>query len=142
MTNKILTSWHPAIRWLLLPIACLLFPMILSLIVSIFLPSEGDYIWGGYQVTGFLSCMYECLRSFLFGSGFIIPIIYLAPKYTKIILNIVRVIMLIIFTGILIWFFNQEHNFGLWDSIKYIGYSLCTILGLFVDKFCEINIED
>ncbi|MBF0784935.1 hypothetical protein E4T80_05560 [Muribacter muris] len=142
MSNKILTSWHPAIRWILLPITCILCPIILSIIVLILTPGEGNYVWDGrgyYYIGSLDAYWFACLRTIAFSSGFILPIIYLAPKYTKTIINVVRIIMLIVFIGLFIWLLNLDKTLGWWDIIKLTGHFLCLILGLFISKFFDIE---
>lgn len=143
MSDKILTSWHPAIRWLLLPIACILCPFILSMIVGLIMPIEGSHIWDGrgyYEIGSFDAYWYKCIQSFAFGAGFIIPIIYTIPSHTKTAVNIVRSIMLVIFIGLFIWLVNQDIGYSIWDYIKSMGHHLCLCLGLFIDKIVKIEI--
>ena len=87
MSEKLLTSWSPIIRWLLLPIVCILCPFILSIIYGLlFMPYEGQLISDGrgyYEVGGFDVYWFSCIQAFIFGAGFVLPIIYLAPSHTK-----------------------------------------------------------
>lgn len=143
MSNKILTSWHPAIRWLLLPIMCVICPFILGIVASIFVGFDAGKIFrvgaGSYEITSFDAYFYECLRTILFSSGFILPIIFLAPSHTKATINVVRSLIFIVFIGVFIWFLTLDRSFGFWDIAKLTGYFISLCVGLFVDKFFDIE---
>ncbi len=143
MSDKLLTSWSPIIRWLLLPVACILCPLILSIIYGFLMPNEGQLISAGrvyHEISSFDDYWYGCIQAFIFGAGFMLPIIYLAPSHTKIVLNIVRSILLILLTGSLIWFSTTQYtSFGLWNTIKLILPYLCICAGLFIDKVMDIK---
>lgn len=141
MPKKLLTSWSPIIRWLLLPIACILCPLIsfiLSIIYQQYFTVSADRF--GYEATSFSDYWFNCIQAFIFGAGFVLPIIYLAPSHTKIVLNIAKTILLFLLSGLLIWIFNQDISLDFWDILKFIGIYLCICAGLFIDKF--ENIED
>ncbi len=143
MSEKLLTSWSPIIRWLLLPIVCILCPFILSIIYGLlFMPYEGQLISDGrgyYEVGGFDVYWFSCIQAFIFGAGFVLPIIYLAPSHTKMVLNIAKTILLFLLIGLLIWIFTQNISFGFWNTLKFMGIYLCICLGLFIDKFMDIE---
>lgn len=143
MSDKILTSWNPAIRWLLLPFMCIICPFILYIIASIFVGFDEGRLFrvgsGSYEITSFDTYFYECLRSIIFSSGFILPIIFLAPSYTKTTINIVRTLMFTAFIGIFIWFLSLDLSFSFWGMLKLAGYFICLCIGLFVDKFFDIE---
>lgn len=143
MSDKILTSWHPAIRWLLLPIVCIIYPILLFMLANIFIGFPiGSHIWDGrgyYEIGSFDAYWFECLRIIILSAGFILPIIFLAPSHTKTTINIVRTLMFIAFIGIFIWFLSLDLNFGFWGMLKLAGYFICLCVGLFVDKFFDIE---
>lgn len=150
MSHKILTSWHPVLRWLLLPIACIICPLALSaiakLLIHLFSFNElGSQVWDGrgyYEIGSFDVYWYEGIRHLLFSAGFILPIIYLAPKYTKTTITIVRSLLLLVFISLFVWFLSLDHDFGFWDIARFTGHFVCNCIGLFVDKFLDFDIRD
>jgi len=128
------------IRWVLAPFASILCPFILLNIANLILPHIGEFIWdsrGYYEIGVFDSYWYSCLKAFIFGAGFILPLIFILPSHAERIIGIVRIVLLTLLSVVLILAFTSDIPFGFWSTIKLIGLFLSAGLGFFVDKFFD-----
>lgn len=125
MEEKLFTNLSPTARWIILPFACVLAPVIVSLIIgasivlTLGLNAEEEY--------PIISFLIELVRSFGIGFAFVRAALYVSPSHTKIVMQIVRIIgvCLIALSSLVIY----ENDALDWQNII---YSILILIGILI----------
>ena len=125
MEEKLFTNLSPTARWIILPFACVLAPVIVSLLVGVSiiltlgLNAEEEY--------PIISSLIEFNRSFGMGFVFARAALYVAPSHTRIVMQIVRIIgvFLIVLFSLLLY----ENNLLDWKNSI---HSLLMLIGILI----------
>lgn len=125
MDEKLFTNLSPTARWIILPFACVLAPVIVTLLIGTsILLTLGINAEEGYPIISFLI---ELFRSFGIGFAFVRAALYVSPSHTRIVMQIVRIIgvcLIALFSLVL-----YENNSLDWQNMI---YSILILIGILI----------
>lgn len=90
MEQKLFKNLSPTIRWVMLPFACVITPLIASIFIGLIaIFSLGTDMEVSYPIYNFIK---EYIQSLIIGFAFSRSALYIAPSHTKIVMQIVRIV--------------------------------------------------
>ena len=88
--QKLFKNLIPTIRWVMLPFACVIAPLIASIFIGLIaIFSFWTDMEASYPIYNFIK---ECIQSLIISFAFSIAALYIAPSHTKIVMQIVRIV--------------------------------------------------
>lgn len=113
MNEKLFTNLSPMVRWIMLPFACILVPVLVSLILGLgFMMSLGINAQEEHPILFFIK---DLIHSFVIGFAFVRSALYISPSHTQIVMQVIRIIGVCLIALISLW--NYEHQVLDWKNI-------------------------
>lgn len=116
MEEKLFTNLSPTIRWIILPFACAIAPILLCLVIgTTFILTVGLNSEDEYPVVFFFK---DIVQSFGVGFIFVRAALYVSPSHTGIVMQIIRIIGVCLIA--LLGLFSYEHNVLDWKNFIFM----------------------
>lgn len=138
MSKKILTNWHPVIRWILLPFAVVISYFLSFIVVGFAFSISGGSDWVILKEIG--DWLHTVIAHLTSSACMIYIVIILAPSHTKAICNIVRALTISLFS-IGFYIVYEQRLYEDTDLIKYGIGVVASIIGLFLNQIDDDTSE-